>query len=42
MKRPTLSVIKPDKDAAEIGELYRRCCTSIIDSVRYAHACGLR
>jgi hypothetical protein len=31
----TLAVIQPDQDAAEIGELYRKSCNSLVDSVRY-------
>jgi N6-adenosine-specific RNA methylase IME4 len=43
MKKPHhLTVIKPDKDAAAIGELYRKARGSLIESVRYAHACGER
>jgi hypothetical protein len=40
--RKTLTVIKPDKDAAAIGELYRKARLSLIESVRYAHTCGER
>ena len=36
------TIIKPDKDASEIGDLYRKARISLIDSVRYAHACGER
>jgi N6-adenosine-specific RNA methylase IME4 len=47
MKRTALTVIKPtvikpDKDAVAIGELYRKARLSLIESVRYAHACGER
>jgi hypothetical protein len=42
MKRAALTVIKPDKDAAKIGELYRKARLSLVESVRFAIACGQR
>jgi len=37
-----ITVIKPDKDAREIGELYRKWVLSAGDTIRLAHACGKR
>ena len=34
--KPRLTVIKPDKDAAEIGDLYRKARLSLVESVRFA------
>jgi hypothetical protein len=40
-RRLTL-VAPPDKDATEIGQLYRKAHGSLIDSVNYAMQCGQR
>jgi hypothetical protein len=40
--KPALALIKPDKDAAEIGELFCNARGSLIDSVRFAIECGRR
>jgi phage N-6-adenine-methyltransferase len=37
-----LSVLTPDKDAVEIGDLYRKGSMSLVESAQYYHACGLR
>jgi hypothetical protein len=43
MKTAALTtIIKPDKDAAEIGEFYRKARGSLIESISYAIACGER
>ena len=42
MKRAALTVIKPDKDAIQIGELYQKARLSLVESVRFAIACGQR
>jgi len=41
LAKPKLTLIRPDKDAAEIGKLYRKARLSI-ESVRFAIACGQR
>jgi hypothetical protein len=41
-KPNSLSVLSPDKDAAAIGDLYRKARGSLVDSVRFAIACGKR
>jgi N6-adenosine-specific RNA methylase IME4 len=41
-KRKPLTVIRPDKDAAEIGDLYRKAHGSLVESIRFAIACGKR
>jgi phage N-6-adenine-methyltransferase len=35
-------VIQPDKDATEIGDLYRKARMSLVDSVRFCIECGKR
>jgi hypothetical protein len=42
VKRAALTVIKPDKDAIQIGELYQKARLSLVESVRFAIACGQR
>lgn len=42
MTRSALTVSSADKDAAEIGDLCRKARGSLIDSVRFAIACGQR
>jgi hypothetical protein len=37
-----LTVIPADKDAAEIGDLYRKTQLSLVESIQFAFACGQR
>jgi N6-adenosine-specific RNA methylase IME4 len=41
-KRKPLTAISPDKDAAEIGDLYRKARGSLLESIRFAIKCGER
>jgi hypothetical protein len=38
VKHAALTVIKPDKDAIQIGELYQKARLSLVESVRFAIA----